>query len=207
MRQGWRWFGDADAISLKEIRQAGVADVVAALYERGPGEVWPVEEIMARQRKVRAAGMVWSVVESVPVHEDVKKRTGRWQMYVENYKKTLRNLAKCGIRTVCYNFMPLLDWMRTNLAYALPDGSTCLEYNEYELAAFDIFRLRHRPRAESRHRRSGNTRRRTPRRKEVNCRRPPRQLARHQRQNNRDGNLSVKHGKNITCKMLKGARR
>lgn len=142
MKQGWRWYGDADAITLKEIRQAGVTDVVAALYERKPGEVWPVAQIKARAKKVRDAGMVWSVVESVPVHEDVKKRTGQYLKYVKNYKQTLRNLAKCGIKTVCYNFMPVLDWTRSNLEYELPDGSTCLEYNGYELAGFDLFHLK-----------------------------------------------------------------
>ena len=142
MKQGWRWYGDRDPISLREIRQAGVTDVVAALYERKPGEVWPVAEIKARQKKVREAGMTWSVVESVPVHEDVKKRTGDWRKYVANYRKTLENLAKCGIRTVCYNFMPILDWTRSDLAYELPDGSTCLGYDEYEVAAFDLFALK-----------------------------------------------------------------
>ena len=147
MKQGWRWYGDRDAITLKEIRQAGVTDIVAALYERKPGEVWPVAEIKARQKKIKDAGMTWSVVESVPIHEDIKKHTGDYLKYVENYKKTLVNLAKCGIKTVCYNFMPILDWTRSNLEYALPDGSTCLEYNEYEVAAFDMFALK-RPNAE-----------------------------------------------------------
>ncbi len=147
MKQGWRWYGENDAISLKEIRQAGVTDVVAALYGRKPGEVWPVKEIRALAAKVKAAGMTWSVVESVPVHEDIKKRRGNYAEYIENYKKTLRNLAACGIRTVCYNFMPVLDWTRSNLAYELPDGSTCLGYNAYEVAAFDMFALK-RPNAE-----------------------------------------------------------
>ena len=147
MKQGWRWYGERDAISLREIRQAGVTDVVAALYGRKPGEVWPVSEIRALAAKVKAAGMTWSVVESVPVHEDIKRRTGDWERYVDNYRKTLVNLAKCGIRTVCYNFMPVLDWTRSDLAYALPDGSTCLGYDEYEVAAFDLFALK-RPGAE-----------------------------------------------------------
>jgi mannonate dehydratase len=142
MKQGWRWYGDADAISLKEIRQAGVTDIVAALYERKPGEVWSLAEIKARAKKVRDAGMVWSTVESVPVHEDIKKRTGDYRRYIENYKKTLVNLAKCGIRTVCYNFMPVLDWTRSDLEFRLPDGSTCLGYDEYEVAAFDMFALK-----------------------------------------------------------------
>jgi mannonate dehydratase len=142
MKQGWRWYGERDAISLKEIRQAGVTDVVAALYGRKPGEVWPVAEIRALAAKVKAAGMVWSVVESVPVHEDIKRHSGDWEKYIENYKKTLINLAKCGIKTVCYNFMPVLDWTRSDLAYELPDGSTCLGYNEYEVAAFDMFALK-----------------------------------------------------------------
>ncbi len=147
MKQGWRWYGDADAISLKEIRQAGVTDIVAALYERKPGEVWPIKEIKARQKKVREHGMTWSVVESVPVHEDIKKRTGDYKRYIENYKRTLINLAKCGIKTVCYNFMPILDWTRSDLEYVLPDGSSCLGYDEYEVAAFDLFSLK-RPGAE-----------------------------------------------------------
>ena len=139
MKAGWRWYGSKDAISLREIRQAGVTDVVAALYNRRPGEVWPVEEIQAMADQVRNAGMVWSVVESVPVHEDIKKHTGDWRQYVENYKQTLRNLAACDIRTVCYNFMPVLDWTRSNLAYMLPDGSDVLCYNHIEVAAFDLF--------------------------------------------------------------------
>ena len=147
MKEGWRWYGDADAITLKEIRQAGTTDVVAALYERKPGEVWPVEEIRARAEKIKAAGMVWSVVESVPVHEDIKKRTGKWREYVENYKQTLRNLAACGIKTVCYNFMPVLDWTRTDANQLLPDGSGVLAYNAFEVAAFDLYCLK-RPGAE-----------------------------------------------------------
>lgn len=147
MKQGWRWYGDSDAITLKEIKQAGVTDIVAALYERKPGEVWPIKEIKARAEKVKKAGMVWSVVESVPVHEDIKKRTGNYKEYIENYKQTLINLAKCGIKTVCYNFMPILDWTRSDLEFDLGDGSTCLGYNEYEVAAFDMFSLK-RPGAE-----------------------------------------------------------
>lgn len=147
MKQGWRWFGTQDPISLKEIRQAGVTDVVAALYERRCGEVWPIEEIRARQEAVRAAGMAWTVVESVPVHESIKTRTGDFQAYIDNYKQTLRNLAACGIKVVCYNFMPILDWTRSQLDYPLPDGSSVLNFDEVAVAAFDLFVLK-RPGAE-----------------------------------------------------------
>lgn len=142
MKQGWRWFGTQDAISLREIRQAGVTDVVTALYERACGEVWPVEEIRARQEAVRAEGMEWSVVESVPVHESIKTRSGGFRAYVENYKQTLRNLAACGIKVVCYNFMPILDWTRSQLDYPLADGSSVLSFDEAAVAAFDLFILR-----------------------------------------------------------------
>ncbi len=142
MKQGWRWYGTSDAITLKEIRQAGVTDVVAALYERACGEVWPVEEIQARQAAVQKEGMVWSVVESVPVHESIKLRKGPFRKYIENYKATLRNLAACGIKVVCYNFMPVLDWTRSNLAKELPDGSTVLQYDDVEVALFDIYMLK-----------------------------------------------------------------
>ena len=106
MKAGWRWFGPSDAISLQEIRQAGVTDVVTSLYEQPVGAVWPLARIRETAKACRDNGMTWSVVESVPVHEDVKKRTGNWRKYVENYKKNLRNLAKCGVKVVCYNFMP-----------------------------------------------------------------------------------------------------
>ena len=144
MKQGWRWYGAKDAISLKEIRQAGVTDVVAALYDRKCGEVWPVREIKELQRQVAEAGMTWSVVESVPIHESIKTRTGDFAKYVANYKATLRNLAACGIRVVCCNFMPVLDWTRSNLAHALPDGSRVLQYDDAEVAMFDLFILKRR---------------------------------------------------------------
>ncbi len=142
MKQGWRWYGTNDAISLKEIRQAGVTDVVAALYERRCGEVWPVDEIKARQEEVRKAGMEWTVVESVPVHESIKLRKGPYKKYLANYKESLKNLAACGIKVICYNFMPVLDWTRSNLAKELPDGSTVLQYDDVEVAMFDIHMLK-----------------------------------------------------------------
>lgn len=141
MRACWRWFGDGDPLALAEIRQTGVLDIVAALYERRPGEAWPLAEVRARADKVRGAGLAWTVVESIPVHEDIKKRTGDWRRYIENYKTSLRNVAACGVKTVCYNFMPVLDWTRTDVQTRLPDGSVVMTYNPYEVAAFDLFAL------------------------------------------------------------------
>ena len=142
MKAGWRWFGPADAISLREIRQAGVTDIVTSLYSHKPGDVWPLHEIKACAAEVRKAGMTWSVVESVPVHEDIKKRSGDFRRYIENYKRNLRNLAKCGIKVVCYNFMPVHDWARTDLHTVLPDGSETLSYDKYEVCAFEMFVLK-----------------------------------------------------------------
>ena len=142
MKAGWRWFGPSDAISLQEIRQAGVTDVVTSLYEQPVGAVWPLARIRETAKACRDNGMTWSVVESVPVHEDVKKRTGDWRKYVENYKKNLRNLAKCGVKVVCYNFMPVHDWARTDLHVVLPDGSVTLAYDQYEVCAFEMFVLK-----------------------------------------------------------------
>ena len=142
MKAGWRWFGPSDAISFQEIRQAGVTDVVTSLYEQPVGAVWPLARIRETAKACRDNGMTWSVVESVPVHEDVKKRTGNWRKYVENYKKNLRNLAKCGVKVVCYNFMPVHDWARTDLHMVLPDGSVTLAYDQYEVCAFEMFVLK-----------------------------------------------------------------
>ena len=142
MKAGWRWFGPSDAISLAEIRQAGVTDIVTSLYSHRPGDVWPLREIKACAAEVRKAGMAWSVVESVPVHEDIKKRTGDFRRYIEIYKRNLRNLAKCGVKTVCYNFMPVHDWARTDLHKVLSDGSITLAYDQDEVCAFEMFVLK-----------------------------------------------------------------
>ncbi|MBO4288149.1 MAG: mannonate dehydratase [Kiritimatiellae bacterium] len=142
MKAGWRWFGPTDPIALQEIRQAGVTDVVTSLYHRKPGDVWPLREIKGCAEKIRKAGMTWSVVESVPVHEDIKKRTGDYQRYIENYKRNLRSLAACGVKVVCYNFMPVHDWARTDLRVVLPDGSITLGYDQYEVCAFEMFVLK-----------------------------------------------------------------
>ena len=154
MLQSWRWFGPNDPVTLREIRQAGVTDIVTALHHVKCGEPWTEAEIAKRVREVewdekrnRPTGLKWSVVESVAIHEDIKTRSGNWRGYVEVYKQNLRNLAKAGIKIICYNFMPVLDWTRTDLKRELPDGSSVLYCDGDGVAAFDLFILK-RPGAE-----------------------------------------------------------
>ena len=151
MEETWRWFGPLDDIRLEEIRQTGATGIVTALHEIPYGEVWPLDAILARKAMIEAAGLRWSVVESLPVHEDVKRGIGDLPRIFANYRESLRNLGRAGIGTVCYNFMPVLDWTRTDLAHRMPSGALALRFDAVRQAAFDVLMLQ-RKGAEADHR-------------------------------------------------------
>ncbi|UXN70364.1 mannonate dehydratase [Devosia neptuniae] len=155
MIETWRWFGPSDVTTISDIMQTGATGIVSALHHIPDGAVWPASEIAKRQAQIsttrdgRASGLVWLVVESLPVSEDIKRQTGAWREHIANYKLSLANLAAAGISTVCYNFMPVIDWTRTDLAWRLPHGGTCMRFDAIDFAAFDIHLLQRKGAAES----------------------------------------------------------
>lgn len=142
MIETWRWFGPSDSITLSKIKQAGATGIVTSLHEIATGDVWSKSDILERKRLIEAQGLTWEVIESIPVHNDIKTRSGNYLQFIENYKESVKNAAECGVYTICYNFMPVVDWTRTNLMYQLPNQSHALRFEMTDFAAYDIFMLK-----------------------------------------------------------------
>ncbi|WP_439133303.1 mannonate dehydratase [Pseudomaricurvus sp.] len=141
MKSTWRWFGPADTVTLEKIVQAGVSGIVTSLHHIPTGDVWPVDEVVKRKQEIESAGLVWDVIESIPLSNDLKKMTGDWQTHLENYKQSIRNVAEAGVNVVCYNFMPVVDWTRTNLMYKLKNQAHALRFDIADFAAYDVYIL------------------------------------------------------------------
>jgi mannonate dehydratase len=151
MKETWRWFGPKDTVSLQNIAQAGATGIVTSLHHIPTGAAWPMADILERKKLIEDHGLEWTVIESIPLHNDIKTRTGNFQLYIDNYKESLRNVGKAGIRDICYNFMPVVDWTRTNLNYTLPNNARALRFEMSDFAAYDVYLLQ-RPGAEQSYR-------------------------------------------------------
>ncbi|HRH78422.1 MAG TPA: mannonate dehydratase [Cellvibrionaceae bacterium] len=149
MHETWRWFGPKDPISLEKIRQAGARGIVTSLHHIPTGEAWTAEEVLARRQQIEAAGLEWSVVESIPLHNDIKLRKGNYQQLIEHYRQSIKAVGEAGIKTVCYNFMPVVDWTRTNLNYRLANNAEALRFEMTDFAAYDVFMLQRQGAAQS----------------------------------------------------------
>jgi len=144
MKETWRWFGPDDPVTLEQVKQAGATGIVTALHHMYRGEAWPLAEVLKRKAEIEAAGLEWSVVESIPVHNSIKLRSGPYQQYIDAWKDSLAAIAKAGVKAVCYNFMPVVDWTRTDLRWQLPSTGYALRFDMIDFAVYDVFILKRR---------------------------------------------------------------